>query len=246
MSSRLYSSPLRYPGGKAQLANFVKLIYRQNNLLDGHYVEPYAGGASVALALLFHEDASEIHITDLSKSVYAFWHSVLNETESLCDLIRDTAVTVEEWNRQKEIQGQVETAPLLELGFSTFFLNRTNRSGIINGGIIGGKDQDGEWKIDARFNKATLIARIKKIARYRRRINLYNKDASDFLRVILPTLPVTTLVNLDPPYFVKGQGLYEDYYQPEDHADVARLVSQITQPWIEMSVVNITMQSRNV
>lgn len=229
---RQYATPLRYPGGKAKLANFIKLIYQQNNLLDGHYVETYAGGAAVALSLLFLEYASEIHINDLSKPVYAFWHSVLYETEGFCELIRSAKVTIEEWDRQKAIQRRAETTSLLELGFSTFFLNRTNRSGIINGGIIGGKDQNGVWKIDARFNKSALIDRIKKVARYRRRINLYNEDASAFLQTILPNLPARTLCYLDPPYFVKGQGLYEDYYQAADHAEIARLVSQITHPWI--------------
>jgi DNA adenine methylase len=229
---RRYATPLRYPGGKAKLANFIKLIYQQNKLLDGHYAETYAGGAGVALSLLFLEYASEIHINDLSKPVYAFWHSVLYETEEFCDLIRGTQITIEEWHRQKAIQGCAETASLLELGFSTFFLNRTNRSGIITGGVIGGKGQSGVWKMDARFNKSDLIDRIKKIARYRRRINLYNEDASDFLRTILPNLPARTLCYLDPPYFVKGQGLYEDYYQAKDHAEIARLISQITHPWI--------------
>jgi DNA adenine methylase len=227
-----FKTPLRYPGGKAKLANFVKLIFQLNNLLDGHYVEPYAGGAGIALELLFQEYASDIHINDINKSVYAFWHSAINEPAALCELIRRTEVTVEEWERQKAIQANGETASLLDLGFSTFFLNRTNRSGIISGGIIGGKDQSGEWKIDARFNKEELISRIKRVARYRRRIHLYMRDASDFIQNILPDLPPRTLANLDPPYFVKGQRLYDDFYTPDDHAAVAGLVAQITHHWM--------------
>jgi DNA adenine methylase len=227
-----FDTPLRYPGGKSKLANFVKLLYHQNELLDGHYVEPYAGGAGVALSLLFHEYSSEIHINDLSRSVYAFWYSALNETQELCRLIQDTKMTVEEWHRQKAIQEQAATSELLPLGFSTFFLNRTNRSGIINGGMIGGNDQKGNYKIDARYNKSALIERIKKIARYRCRINLYNQDASDFLKTLLPSLPNNSFAYLDPPYFVKGEGLYEDYYQPADHNRVSQLVSQINNNWM--------------
>ncbi len=228
-----FGTPLRYPGGKTKLANFVKLIYQENNLMDGHYLEAYAGGAGVALSLLFHEYVSDIHINDLSRSVFSFWHSVLNETDALCELINQTDVTVDEWYRQKQIQTQAQNFNLLQLGFSTFYLNRTNRSGIVTGGMIGGKEQTGEWKIDARYNKDTLIARIKKIARYRCRIHLYNLDAIEFLTTLLPQLPTNkTFTYLDPPYFVKGQGLYEDYYRPEDHGEVARIVSAIDHHWM--------------
>ncbi len=120
-------------------------------MLDGHYVEPYAGGASVGLALLFDEYASQIHINDLDPSVHSFWHCVLNDTDRLCRLIRDRPLTMEEWRRQRTIQSRGDSASPLALGFSTFYLNRTNRSGIIaSGGVIGGNDQTGNWKLDAR------------------------------------------------------------------------------------------------
>ncbi len=227
-----FLSPLRYPGGKRKLANFVKLIFHNNNLLDGEYAEPYAGGASVALALLYDEYVRRIHINDLNYSVYAFWYSVLNETERLCRLINDTPVTMDEWHRQKEIQSDADVS-LLELGFSTFFLNRTNRSGIISGGVIGGKHQTVEWKLDARYNKSNYIDRIKKVARYSKRISLYYLDASVFIREIIPQLSNQTLIYLDPPYFFKGQQLlYTNFYEPDDHKVVAGLVHNIQQSWI--------------
>lgn len=227
-----FLSPLRYPGGKRKLANFVKLVFHKNNLLDGEYVEPFVGGASVALSLLYDEYVRRVHINDLDHSVYAFWYSVLNETEQLCRLINDTPVTIDEWHRQKEIQSGIDV-PLLDLGFSTFFLNRTNRSGIISGGVIGGKHQSGEWKLDARYNKSDLIERIKKVARYRKRIRLYNLDASVFIEEVIPQISSQTLIYLDPPYFVKGQQLlYTNFYEPADHKHVAGLVHNIQQFWI--------------
>src|SRR5438105_10765840 len=159
----LISTPLRYPGGKGKLTDFIKLVFVQNDLLDGHYVEPYAGGAGIALNLLVLEYASCIHLNDINRPVFAFWHSVINSTDKLCRMVRDVKVSAEEWRRQKVIQRRPEDFNLLELGFSTFFLNRTNRSGIINAGMIGGAKQDGEWKIDARFNKVGLCQRIEKI-----------------------------------------------------------------------------------
>lgn len=227
-----FYSPLRYPGGKGKIANFIKLVFVHNDLLDAQYVEPYAGGAGVAFALLFEEYTSHIHINDLSYPLYAFWHTALYETEAFCARIRDTAVTVDEWHRQREVQAQADRVSLLDLGFSTFYMNRTNRSGILRGGVIGGKDQTGSYKLDARYNKDDLIGRIKHIARYRSRISIYNQDAADFVKTVLPTLPDDALIYLDPPYYVKGQELYANYYEHRDHADLARLVAGIVRNWI--------------
>ncbi|MFW9873906.1 MAG: DNA adenine methylase [Candidatus Thorarchaeota archaeon] len=227
-----FNSPLRYPGGKGKLAKFVRLVFQQNGLLDCHYVEPFAGGAGIALALLFDEYVSYIHINDLNKSIYAFWYSVLNETDALCDRILNTKVTLEEWHRQRYIQRHPQKVSQIDLAFSTFFMNRTNRSGIIKGGLIGGKKQNGKWKLDARFNKENLVLRIKRIVRYRSRISIYNYDAAYFIRKILSTLPSSTLVYLDPPYYKKGQELYENFYEHNDHVEIANLVSELDKKWI--------------
>jgi DNA adenine methylase len=227
-----FFSPLRYPGGKRKLTNFIKMIFRENNLMDGDYIEPYAGGASVALSLLFDEYARYIHINDLDRSVYAFWHSVLNETDDLCRMISDTPINMDVWHYQKKVLTD-SSVSLLETGFSTFFLNRTNRSGIITGGVIGGKSQSGAWKLDVRFNKADLIQRIEKIARYKNRIHLYNLDASKFLREVIPALPRSSFVYLDPPYYIKGtQLLYANFYEPDDHKAVSQLVTSLKHKWI--------------
>ena len=226
-----FVSPLRYPGGKGKIANFIKLLFIYNNMLGHSYSELYAGGASVALSMLYEEYASHIHINDLNRSIYAFWSAALNETEDLCRLITDVDVTIEEWQRQRSVQMDHSAEPL-QLAFSTFFLNRTNHSGIINGGIIGGKKQDGEWKLDARYNKASLVRRIEKIARYRNRITLTQRDAADYIQNVLPMLPDKMFLYLDPPYYVKGEGLYEHFYQHDNHVEIARLVRTIDRPYI--------------
>jgi DNA adenine methylase len=217
-------TPLRYPGGKGKLAGFVKALLKSNSLLDGEYVEPYAGGAAIALELLLHEYVTRIHVNDVSRPIYSFWKSVLDHTDELCSLIRDVPMTVEEWDVQKAVLAHPDDHDDLKLGFATFYLNRTNRSGILNGGIIGGRDQTGPWKIDARFNAPELITRITAIARMRRRISLTRKDALKFLTAGSKKWPDKTLVYLDPPYFVKGRELYHDFYQPADHAEVAKFI----------------------
>ena len=226
-------SPLRYPGGKGKITGYIRSVYELNDLVDGHYVEPFAGGAAVALGLLFTECVRRIHINDVDRSIFAFWHCVLNEPEELCRLIKQKRLSISEWKRQKAVQREKATAPLIELGFSTFYLNRTNRSGIINGGVIGGLEQIGEWKIDARFNKKELISRIEKIAGFSNRIDLHNLDACAFLEKIKPNLPLKTLVYLDPPYFYKGNRLYHSFYKPHDHELLAQWIMQnLSHHWL--------------
>ena len=99
----IHFTPLRYPGGKAKLALYVKRLMKENRLLDGEYVEPYAGGAAIALELLFHEYVSRIHINDVSKPVHAFWKSVLGHTEDFCRRIIKSPLTVAQWDKQKLI-----------------------------------------------------------------------------------------------------------------------------------------------
>jgi DNA adenine methylase len=230
----IHFTPLRYPGGKGKLAAYIKRLMKANRLLDGEYVEPYAGGAAIALELLFHEYVQRIHINDISHPVYAFWKSVLHHTEELCKLVTDTRLTVPIWDRQRRIMDNAKDQDDLALGFAAFFLNRTNRSGILNGGIIGGRDQTGPWKIDARFNAPELANRIQAIAGMANRIKLTRQDALKFLTAGTTKWPERTLIYLDPPYYVKGRDLYYDFYDPEDHARVAKFVkSGITrQQWI--------------
>jgi DNA adenine methylase len=228
-----YLSPLRYPGGKAKLAKFVKALFDANDLGGGHYAEPYAGGASVGLALLFSGHASRIYINDADLSIHAFWKCVLDDTDDLCRLVRGTPLTVAEWDRQHLVQREKEKASQLELGFSTLFLNRTNRSGIIgSGGIIGGRAQSGEWKLDARFNRGELERRISKIAEHRANISLSCLDAIDFVAQAAVELPEKSLTYLDPPYFGRGRRLYASRYKPEDHTDIATVLTAYPHRWL--------------
>jgi DNA adenine methylase len=232
VSELVYPSPLRYPGGKKKLATFIADAIIDNGIQGGTYIEPFAGGAGVALQMLFMEHVNNIIINDIDRSIYSFWHSVLNETDKLCKMIFDTPITIEEWERQKAVQRQKGEADFLSLGFSTFFLNRTNRSGIINGGIIGGKGQAGKWKMDVRFNKDDLIKRIQKIALYKSRIQLYNEDAIDFINAVRPTLNERTLIYFDPPYYNQGAALYANHYTHADHEELSRFIQGLECKWI--------------
>lgn len=226
-------SPLRYPGGKNRLAPFIAKVCVDNGITE-HYVEPYSGGAAVALFLLFEGFVNRVTINDSDRSIYAFWHSVLNQTDDFCDLIKKVPITIDEWKKQREIQMDKDNEDLIKLGFSTFFLNRTNRSGIIKGGAIGGNNQIGKYKLDCRFNKEDLIERIKMIANYKERIELYNLDALELVVLVLGNTENLgdTLFYFDPPYYVEGHSLYMNYYKKAHHQIVSERIKQLDAHWI--------------
>ncbi|MBO0409007.1 DNA adenine methylase [Aeromonas hydrophila] len=220
-----FYTPLRYPGGKGKLSYYVKSIIEHNNLLDGTYIEPYAGGASVAIELLLEEYVRNIIINDIDPAIYSFWSSVLENTDELCKRISDVNVTMDSWYEQKEIISSPEKYSKVDIGFATFFLNRTNRSGILKAGVIGGKEQKGKWTLDVRFNKSDLIERISKISKYKSRIKVFNKDTLELIESEPAFRADNTLIYLDPPYYVKGQGLYRNYYVHDDHLKIKNALS---------------------
>ena len=232
-SNRLYS-PLRYPGGKARFAPFIGQLMRANGLDDGHYLEPYAGGAGVALDLLFSEIAAHVHINDFDPAVAAFWTAATEHSGQLLELLDRTPVTMDEWYRWRGVLQEPEAVSPAEAGFATLFLNRTNRSGILKGGVIGGRGQMGTYKLDARFNKQALRSRLERIAANSSRISVHCVDARLLLKEAHQFLPLKALVYLDPPYFVKGQELYRNFYSESDHLVLAKLLqsNRFRRPWV--------------
>ena len=227
---------MRYPGGKSSFTRLLAEFIELNNLQDGVYVEPYAGGAGAGLNLLFSERVNNIIINDADRFIYLFWKSILFDTERFIKLINDTPISIDEWQRRKQILENVQYHSELEIAFSIFYLNRCNRSGILNAGPIGGHSQNGRWRLDARFNKKELIRRIEKIALFNSRIAIYNLDAIEFIeqRVLPLAVPNNRLlVYLDPPYYSKGDQLYLNYYTAEDHVTLAEFINvQFGFKWI--------------
>jgi DNA adenine methylase len=224
----LSKTPLRYPGGKQRLAPFLLEILKKNNLVGCEYVEPYAGGAGAAIELLLAKQVSKIHLNDCSKPIYAFWKSVLETPEEFCRKISRVGLTVPEWRKQREILRNPADHTRFDVGFATFYLNRCNRSGVISGGVIGGLDQTGEWKIDARFPRTELIKRIEAIAHRKSAIKITKKDAEKFISENLRKLPNETFVYYDPPYYEKAAGLYLNSYKKEDHERIAEAIQKRT------------------
>ena len=222
-------SPLRYPGGKAKLAPILAQTIALNDLTGCAYFEPFAGGAGAALRLLRENVVSELHLNDLDPRIYHFWRAALNESQRFAEKILSVPLTVEEWQRQRQICMEADESNSFDLGFSTFFLNRCNRSGIIVGaGPIGGYEQAGIWRLDARFNRENLACRITRLAEARGSIFITQMDAKEFLVKHLPkgNKRKQVFVYLDPPYYSKGGNLYMNSYGERGHRDLARYMQR--------------------
>lgn len=216
-------SPLRYPGGKHKLCDYVTELVKANDCTT--YIEPFCGGAAVAIDLLLNGEVKNVVINDYDYTIYCFWYCVLNKTEELIALINDTKVTIQEWHVQKSIREDIDNHSVLEIGFSTFFLNRTNRSGIVDkAGPIGGMNQTGAYSIDCRYNKERLISQIQEIAKRRRNISIYNLEALDFIDEVIMKRK-KAFIFFDPPYYSKGPGLYTNFYSHGDHVNLANAIT---------------------
>lgn len=207
------------------MIDFIKSIIDQNNLKGGTYIEPFSGGAAIALALAIDGYMERIVINDYDRSIYAFWYSILHHTDKFIDKIRNTPLSIEEWHIQRRIQQNKQIADLFDLGFSTFFLNRTNRSGVLKAGVIGGINQTGPYKIDARYNREQLIERIQLITQHKDKFILHNEDAINLLRRYR-NIARKNLIYLDPPYYIKGRELYVNFFKEADHIALSQAVQQ--------------------
>ncbi len=224
-------SPLRYPGGKSALYVPLRNLVRANGLTSGTYVEPYAGGAGAALALLITGQVKAIVINDLDPAIYAFWHAVVRETTAFSRLIEGAVLDLREWARQRETYLTAARDDYLRLGFATFYLNRTNRSGALNGGVIGGQKQAGRYKIDARFNKATLLERVRLIGLHASRIAVSNMDGLSVISQLAGDSQ--TLIYADPPYFDRSGSLYLNTFTEENHVALAATLNGLSgQNWL--------------
>jgi DNA adenine methylase len=226
------ASPLRYPGGKTVYADMMTKIIELNDLGECTFVEAFAGGAGAAITMLLRNDVPSIILNDYDIAIFAFWNSILTQTDDFLQLLRDTPITVDEWYEQREIYRN-EREDLLSLGFATFYLNRTNRAGILAANPIGGLQQNGQYHIDARFNRVGLEDKIQAIADRRDSIALHNLDAVDFIDILEQDHEEENLfIYFDPPYYQKGELLYLNHFDHSQHAVLRDRIVRCEFPWV--------------
>lgn len=226
-----FPSPLRYPGGKSRIFPFVSKLFYENDMIGFSYAEPYAGGSGLALKLLFDEYVDKIYLNDLDEAIYAFWKGVIDHTDELCAWIMAVNVTIQNWRHYKKIYSNPTDFPQLELAKAAFFLNRTNVSGVIKGGMIGGLAQQSKYNIDARFYRSKSVAKIQRISAMKHRIRLSNLDGISFIDR-LNKRKEKIFIYLDPPYYQKAAELYMNHYISKDHRRLSRYVQRLQKKWM--------------
>jgi len=222
---------LRYPGGKARIYGSVRNIIISNGLTNKTYVEPFSGGFGLGLKLMLNGDIKKFIINDYDRHIYSFWKSVFSHTKKLIKKINETEITIEQWHIQKDIYNKPKGHSVLDIGFSTLFLNRTNFSGILMSGPIGGYEQRGKYKMDCRFNKERIIELIRKIAAHKKNVKVYRKDAARLIQM-LRVREQEIFYNFDPPYVNKGEELYLNAFEEQDHRDLQNEIDNVQTEWI--------------
>lgn len=222
MNLKRYYSPLRYPGGKGAMSSFFEETIKINNLTGCTYFEVYAGGAGIGLNLLFSSIVKKIILNDADYHIYAFWQSILYDTENFLKKLQNCTLSINTWKKHKKVYENLHDYSITEIGFSTFFLNRCNRSGILTkAGPIGGLNQVGKYLLDARFNKKELKRRITQIALRSQDIEIHHMDAIAFLNLFQSDFASNpSFIYLDPPYYKKGKSLYLNHYKHVDHVNI--------------------------
>ncbi|GAA1133115.1 DNA adenine methylase [Nocardioides aquiterrae] len=223
-----FLSPLRYPGGKAKMSAFLREVIELQDHRVTTYAEPYAGGAGAALYLLSQGVVGRIALNDLNIGVAGFWNAVFRESTHLCKKIESVEPTLAEWHRQREIYLD-EASGSFDRGFATFFLNRTNRSGILGARPIGGLEQTGKWKIDARYNRKDLVDRIEFLAGFSSQVSITSLDGRKFIQARSDD---EHFFYVDPPYLKQGEDLYLSNMTYADHLALARTLHEVKSPWV--------------
>ena len=223
-------TPIRYPGGKTKLYPEIRAILEMNDLLGHPYAELFAGGAGLAIKLLLKGDVSSIVINDYDRAVYCMWDAIVNHVEEMCEFIDSAVLDIETWKKMRDMYQDHDGVGDFELGKAAFYLNRTNVSGILSGGVIGGLEQTGNYKMDVRFNRKTLKKKVMDIAARRGDIEVTRLDAEDFIHDRMGDSEL--FAYLDPPYVQKGPGLYRSAFDEAKHRSLARKVGDARSKWV--------------
>lgn len=226
-------SPLRYPGGKAFLCEYVEEFLRVNSLAPEVFVEPFAGGGSIGLHLLGKGLVKKIGLSDKDPLVAGFWRTVFHDGPWLRDKVRKAKVTLTEWEKQHEAKPKSHR----DNAWKCLFLNRTSFSGILSrrAGPLGGKAQKSAYGVDCRFYRETVVQRLTEL--WDARGHVARVGQADWRETVAWAVKQSNgrqaaLVYLDPPFFHKAVRLYNHVFDAADHEEVVKKLAQLKMPWL--------------
>lgn len=232
-------SPLRYPGAQRRLVPYIRSAIHYNDVEPTLFIEPFAGGASVAIQLLGEGTVEQIGLADKDKLVSAFWKVVFSEPEWLIDRVQEVEPSLELWKALKTqvADGQLD---LYQRAFACLYLNRTSFSGILHphAGPLGGYEQDSEHDIACRFSKDNIIDRIRRLGNLRNRVAfVWNKSWRGSITLIgdmqsRGSISDDVFYYLDPPFFNKSEKLYQHSFGSSDHAQLRNQLTLLDDNWL--------------
>ncbi|MEI7867358.1 MAG: DNA adenine methylase [Candidatus Methylumidiphilus sp.] len=227
-------SPLRYPGSKATFLKVVLEFIEVHGLKGREIVEPYAGSGIVSLSLVANNLVSHATLVERDPLLYSFWKAVFEHTDILLSSIEDININMDTWYELRVLLKHKipENELIPDLALACLFFNRTNFSGVLHSGPIGGKDQSSDYKLDCRFNKKDIISRIRQISSLRDGVSVKFGDALEFLQKANIQNHEKRFFYVDPPYFKQGRKLYRYYYKVIDHKRLYDILSVATFPWL--------------
>lgn len=228
-------NPLRYPGAKSKLFDYVKKLLEVEGLTGCTFYEPFAGSASLSWMLLEENVVDNVVINEKDPLLYHFWKAVFENTEGLIQKIEQTEISIDTWKEcaKYKVLSNLIGKTSVEIGYAGLFLNRTNFSGILKANPIGGIEQKSDYKIDCRFNKTKVIEAIQSIAGFANRVTVSNEDAVEFMRRALKyKRNRKTFVYIDPPYYKEGPGLYRYFFTEKQHQELAKFIKTKGFPWL--------------
>lgn len=229
---RVVLSPLRYPGGKRRLVPYVAAALAANDLRPDVFVEPFAGGASVALELLATDEVQSIGLAELDPYVASFWETVFFDTDWLCRQVASIEVSLDAWRRMKSGRFRSRRSQAL----ACLYLNRTSFNGTLHprAGPIGGMSQSSGYPIDCRFPRERLVRRIRMCAQFADRVAfIRHEDALGAVAYARRRLRGKSLFYyFDPPFWAKSSFLYRHAFTHQDHQRLATAVRYLREPYL--------------
>ena len=229
MQNKIVKSPLRYPGSKQKFARTLSDIISKNKISPDLFIEPFSGGASISLYFLQTNLVKNIALIEKDPLIASLWKTIFFDSEWLVKKIKNLDITIDKWRYFKNYNPRT----IRNKALKCLFLNRTNFSGILKAGPIGGQKQISQYKIDCRFNKCNIINRIEVLSKYKDKVLFIEEgDYEDILKNKQNILPKNTFIYFDPPYVNKAKALYNFYFNDADHVRLKNYIKNLKCNWL--------------
>lgn len=232
----------RYPGGKSKLAKIIvsKLsdIASSNNLVE--YREPFFGGGSIGINFIQSNQPKSIWINDKDIGIACLWTAVIKDCAKFKEYVMGFKPTVAAFYKFKNDLLNLKEIPkdrnsVIEIGFMKFAIHQISYSGLgtKSGGPLGGADQKSQYKVDCRWSPNYVCKKIDKMFNLLSKFNI-NQNACTNLdfESLIQDKSVQSLLYLDPPYYIKGNDLYQKGFSLDDHQRLADLLRNTPHKWL--------------